>query len=140
MNSSREKIVLRFLTDTLKHPSGAYGYNIWLPNDVTHNDLLWCCAVKVLESEPPPYTPPTTGTRQVMAYHEDIETKVAKEIFPLASDVLWLLSLQGFLRPGVRLSGGQSVPDGQGYSLTLKGWEWVKTCAENDLQELCVLL
>lgn len=64
------------------------------------------------------------------------ESKTAEEIFPLAADILWLLCVRGILRPGVRRHDGQVATSGTGYSLTLRGREWVKSYSEDDLQEL----
>lgn len=138
MNETRKSITLRFLLDTLKQSTGAYGYDIWLSDNVTERDLLWRCAIEILKAEPPPpYAPPTTSMVRVFTEGEESrETKVAGEIFPLASDILWLLCLRGILRPGVRRAGGQSVDRGQGYSFTVKGREWVKAYSEKDIEGL----
>lgn len=148
MEESRKRITLRLLFNTLKNSTGQYGYDIWLSDNVTDHTLLWHCAIEVLKSEPPPaYAPPTTGMRRVATFgglggfgENTREREVATELFPLACDILWLLCLRGVLRPGVRHAGGQSVDRGQGYSLTLRGREWVKGCSEENLQDLLAAL
>ena len=108
MNDIRKSITLRYLLDTLKQTQGAYGYDIWLSKNVTEHTILWHCAINILKSEPPPpHSPPMGGMVRSMTFGEDgRETKLAKEIFPLACDILWLLCLRGILRPGVRMAGG----------------------------------
>lgn len=137
MDTARKRITLIYLLHMLKQTQGAYGYDIWIDDTVREHSILWHCAVEILKSEPPPpYTPPTVG-RRVMTFGEDTrESQTAKEIFPLVLDILWLLSRRGILRPGVRQSGGQSVERGQGYSLTLKGREWLNTCSEEDIEAM----
>ena len=129
---------MRFLLTTLKQSKGAYGYDLWLPNITGERTLLWQCAIEVLKSEPPPpYAPPNSGIVRHMTFGEETrEIKLAGEIYPLAADVLWLLCLRGLLRPGVRNHSGQSVPGGEGYSLTIRGREWVKNYSDEDIQEL----
>lgn len=135
---TRNLVVLRFLLDELKQSTGAYGYDFWLPNSVEQGFFLWNCAVAVLTSEPPPpYAAPEVGMGRRMIYGAPSrESKTAEEIFPLAADILWLICVRGILRPGVRRHDGQVVTNGEGYSLTLKGREWVKNYSEDDLQEL----
>ena len=138
MNATRKQMTLGFLLNTLKRGGEPYGYNIWIADSVQEHTLLWHCAVEILKSEPPPpYTPPTMGGR-VFTYGGDTrESQTAKEIFPLALDILWLLARKGILRPGVREVGGQVVQQGQGYSLTLRGRAWIKSYTEDDINALC---
>ena len=135
---TRTEITMRFLLEYLKQPINAYGYNIWLPNITSNGTLLWQCAIEVLKSEPPPpYTPPTSGmVRHLTQGGETRETKTAGEIYPLAADILWLLCRQGILRPGVRSHDGQALSSGEGYSLTIRGREWISSCSEETIQEL----
>lgn len=139
---SREEITLRFLLKRLKQSNGAYGYDLWLPNLTSQNTLLWQCAVEILESEPPPpYSRPSSGMGRSMSSDDETqEVKVAGEIYPLAADTLWLLCLRGILRPGVRRHDGQVLDKGKGYSLTVRGREWVKSYSDNDVQELLAAL
>lgn len=138
MDANRKTITLGFLLNTLQQSQGSYGYDIWISEQIAERTLLWRCAIEILKSEPPPpYVEPTNSMMRVITYGEDNrETKVAKELFPLACDILWQLCLRGMLRPGIRTADGQSVNQGQGYSLTLKGREWVKSPSENDIREL----
>ena len=139
---TRLETTTHFLLKHLAQPKNAYGYDLWLPNTVSSGTLLWQCAVEILKSEPPPpYTPPTSGMVRHFTSGEDTrESKTAEEIYPLAADILWLFCRQGILRPGVRGYDGQSVSSGTGYSLTVRGREWVKNCSEEDVQELLRVL
>ncbi|RYG49804.1 hypothetical protein EON79_00060 [bacterium] len=49
----------------------------------------------------------------------------------LYMDAAWSLVQKGYLRPGPRnVMGGGGSGDGKGYSLTIKGREWIEGAAE----------
>lgn len=135
---SRKETTLRFLLNVLEQSKGMYGYDFCLPHSLGEGTLLWNCAVEVLKSEPPPpYTPLTSSMRRTITFDEETrESKTAEEIYPLAADILWQLCLRGILRPGARGHNGQAISSGQGYSLTLKGREWLKSHSNELVQEL----
>jgi hypothetical protein len=134
MNENKKKITTTFLISELAQSRGDYGYSVYLGKGIHKHDYLWRCAVEIFKVEPPPYKPPTSNG--YIEGDNSPETKMATDIYPLACDILWQLCLRGILRPGVRFVGGQSVTDGQGYSLTLKGEIWVKSPPDEDIQEI----
>ena len=142
-DQNRKTITLRFLLDTLKDSSGSAHYDLVLPDTAGEHTLLWRCAVEILKAEPPPpYVPPSTGMVRVVSFPaETRETQVATEIYPLAADILWQLCLRSYLRPGARgpLPYYQR-PSGQGYSLTLRGRQWVKAVPEEEFLRLLTAL
>lgn len=101
------EIVVEYLTrDYGPHGQGVanYGYNFSLPN------FLARFAVERLGI-------PNTGYV--------VEHPKVKEMSPIFLDALWTLCRRGLLRPSVVASGGQGLPNGEGYSLTAAGRAWL---------------
>ena len=143
VEKNRKHVTLRFLLDNLKRSTGNYSYDVVLPDRPGDRTLLWQCAIEILKTEPsPPYVPPTSGMGRVMTFPEETrESKLAEEIHPLVADVLWQLCLRGYLRPGAR---GEiqyyQRPGGEGYSLTLRGREWIEAVSEDEFNALLATL
>ena len=137
---SRKRRIVQFMVRELHASSQsghtAYGYDLWIADHAHEQMLLWRCAVELLRAEPSPAGSGGGFGRHVMTFGESPEAKLAREISPIVFDLLWRLCLDGVLRPGVRELGGQAVPQGQGYSLTTYGKEWLRRHTEQEVTDL----
>jgi hypothetical protein len=99
-----------FLIDFLRHPRAggysSYGYEIYLPNVVR-------AYVSEVEKLPEHLSSIRDGARP-------------RELSPYFYDAAWDLCRRGILRPSVKVFGGQSVGEGEGYSVTELGRSWLK--------------
>lgn len=99
-----------FLIDYIRRPRPAngyptFGYDIYLPNVVTSY------IVEVGHS-----------TEHLSMIYNGLR---ARELSPLFYESAWDLSRRGILRPSVRQFGQQVEGSGDGYSLTIKGSNWL---------------
>lgn len=53
------------------------------------------------------------------------EDPKVKEVSTIFLDALWTLCRRGVLRPSVSKRGGQGLPNGEGYSITAAGRDWL---------------
>jgi hypothetical protein len=103
-----------FLVDYLRTPrqsSGypSYGYDVYLPNVV---------AAYIVEIE---------GSTE---HHSAIYNGArSRQLSPFFYEAAWEFSRLGVLRPGVRQFDGQAVGSSEGYSLTIRGREWLESGA-----------
>jgi hypothetical protein len=98
-----------FLVDVLRRPRnsayGSYGYEVYLPN------VLFAYLTEV-EKTPDHLSSVRDSGR-------------ARELSPIFYDTAWDLCRRGILRPSVKAFGGQSVGEGEGYSITGLGRSWL---------------
>jgi hypothetical protein len=104
-----------FLVDYMRlpRPSNGYpsfGYEIYLPNVV---------AAYIVEIE--------QSTEHLSTLYSGIRSR---QLSPFFYEAAWDLSRRGVLRPGVKEFGGQSAGDGEGYSTTTIGREWLASAAD----------
>ncbi|MGO9173943.1 MAG: hypothetical protein ACLP7P_18545 [Rhodomicrobium sp.] len=83
-----------------------YGYDVWAPNV----SMDW-----------------------VFRHGQRRDEGQARQLSPIFYEALWELCRRGILRPGVRESQGQGVDDGGGYSVTIKGKEWLSNLDDTAL-------
>jgi hypothetical protein len=99
-----------FLVDFLRRPrSGgysSYGYEIYLPNVVS-------AYVSEVEKLPEHLSGVRDGARP-------------RELSPYFYDAAWNLCRRGILRSSVKAFGGQSVGEGEGFSITELGRSWLR--------------
>ena len=53
------------------------------------------------------------------------EDRQLRELYPVFANAAWELCRRGILRPGVKEWGGQSTGEGEGFSLTPFGRNWI---------------
>lgn len=91
----------------------SFGYEIYIPNVI---------ASYLLEVEKP------------QIHHSQLRNSSrAREISPLFYEAAWSLCRRGVLRPGVKALGAQAAGEGDGYSVTSAGKNWLDSGAAADL-------
>lgn len=105
---------MAFLVDYLRTPraSGGYptfGYDVFLPNVVVSY---------VVEIE--------RSAEHLSMIYNGVR---ARELSPFFYEAAWDLSRRGILRPSVRQFGGQVEGSGDGYSVTVRGRQWIEDVA-----------
>lgn len=105
--------IVRILREGLKIiPYPNYGYDLYLPN-VMQEYLITVQGIEL----------------------QNTKGKYMEIISPLFYSAAWNLCRRGILRPGVSSWGKQSTDRGSagdGYSITIFGYEWLKECDEDD--------
>jgi hypothetical protein len=103
---------MAFLVDYIRRPRPSdgypsFGYEVYLPNVVT---------AYLVEIE--------HSTEHLSMIYNGLRSK---QLSPYFYEAAWDLSRRGVLRPSVKQFGAQSVGEGEGYTVTASGREWLES-------------